>query len=207
MTSNSILDALALAGLAACSVSLWTLRVAVAAAGRRLSAAAIAAVEAVLFALAFSTVITSLDDPLQIAGYAAGVALGTLVGIAADNRLSTGQSMVRVVVDGDGRTEVSALRSHGWPVTRTLADGVHGRVAVLTVAVDDLALTRLRGDIDDIAPTGFETIDRLRAVRATPLPAGMHAAASRGRRQPAPPPPGDRPRETRHDTATTPASE
>lgn len=182
MTIESISDALQLAALAAGSVSLWTLRVAVAAAGRRLTAAVIAALEAVLFALAFSAVITALDDPLRIAGYAVGVASGTLLGIAADERLSTGQSLVRIVVDGDGLTEMSALRALGWPVTRTRADGVRGGVAVLTVAVDDAALTRLRTDIDHTVQTGFETIERLRAVRPTALPAGMHTTHARHRR-------------------------
>lgn len=190
MTIESIIDALQLALLAACSVSLWTLRVAVAAAGRRLAAAVIAAVEAMLFALAFSAVITALDDPLRIAGYAVGVTLGTLVGIAADERLSTGQSLVRIVVDGDGDPEMVALRTRGWPVTRELADGVNGRVAVLTVAVDDVALARLRTDIDRSVPTGFETIERLRAVRPSALPVGMHT--TRGTAQ----------RHRRHRTAT-----
>lgn len=185
MTLDSIIDALQLAVLAACSVSLWTLRVAVAAAGRRLTAAIIAALEAVLFAVAFSAVIASLDDPVRIAGYAVGVTMGTLVGIAADERLSTGQSLVRVVVDGDGRAEMSALRARGWPVTRTPADGVRGGVAVLTVAVDDSGLARLRADLDRVTPTGFETTERLRAVRSTALPAGMHATGTlRGRHQP-----------------------
>lgn len=183
MTIESITDAAQLALLAACSVSLWTLRVAVAAAGRRLVAAVIAALEAVLFAVAFSAIITSLDDPLRIAGYAAGVTLGTLIGIVTDERLSTGQSLVRIVVDGDGRTEMSALRARGWPVTRTPADGVRGGVAVLTVAVDDRALSRLRTDIDGIVPAGFETIERLRAVRPTALPAGMHTTGARSRRR------------------------
>lgn len=182
MTIESIIDALQLALLAACSVSLWTLRVAVAAAGRRLAAAVIAAVEAMLFALAFSAVITALDDPLRIAGYAVGVTLGTLAGIAADERLSTGQSLVRIVVDGDGDAEMVALRTCGWPITRELADGVNGRVAVLTVAVDDVALARLRTDIDRSVPTGFETIERLRAVRPSALPVGMHTTRGTAQR-------------------------
>jgi len=86
MDANAVTDAIVVGLLASISVSLWTLRVAVAAAGRRLAAAAIAAVEAVLFAAAFSALITALDDPLRIGAYAVGVAVGTLVGITADDR-------------------------------------------------------------------------------------------------------------------------
>ncbi|MGB3184743.1 MAG: DUF5698 domain-containing protein [Ornithinimicrobium sp.] len=183
MTIESIASALQLTALAACSVSLWTLRVAIAAAGRRLAAALIAAIEAGLFALAFSAIISALDDPLRIVGYALGVALGTLGGMVADERLSTGQSLVRIVVDGDGREELTSLRASGWPVTSIMADGVRGSVAVLMVTVNDKALSRLRGDIDRISPDGFETTERLRSVRPAPLPAGMHVINTRRRRR------------------------
>ncbi|MGB5936008.1 MAG: hypothetical protein WBG76_09100 [Ornithinimicrobium sp.] len=110
------------------------------------------------------------------------MALGTLAGMVADDRLSTGQSLVPVVVDGDGRPELTALRASGWPVTGTSANGVRGPVAVLMVTVDDKALSRLRRDIDNVASGGFETTERLRSVRPTPLPAGMHTTTA-GRRQ------------------------
>lgn len=174
MDTSAVTEAVVVGLLASISVSLWTLRVAVAAAGRRLAAAAIAAVEAVLFAAAFSALITALDDPLRIGAYAAGVAVGTLAGLTADERISRGQSLVQIVVDGDGDAETSALRARGWPVTSTPADGVRGRVAVLSVAVDDSVLPHLRADVDHIAPAGFETTERLRTVRPTALPTGMH---------------------------------
>lgn len=161
MDTNAVTDAIVVGVLASISVSLWTLRVAVAAAGRRLAAAAIAAVEAVLFAAAFSALITALDDPWRIGAYAVGVAVGTLAGLTADERISRGQSLVRIVVDGDGDAETSALRACGWPVINTPADGVRGDVVVLSVAVDDSVLPHLHADLDHIAPGGFETTERL----------------------------------------------
>ena len=180
MDIHDIIAATGLAALATCNVGLWTLRVAVAAAGRPLVAAAIAGLESLLFALAFGTVISSLDDPLRVGAYAIGVALGTLAGVFADERLSTGQSLVRVVIDGDGRGQVAALRAHGWPATCSRADGVRGPVAVLAVTVDDAALRRLRTDLDRVAPDGFLTVERLRSVRPTALPPGMHQIGRRG---------------------------
>lgn len=179
MDLHHVIEAAGLAALATCNVGLWTLRVAVAAAGRRLMAAVIAGLESLLFALAFGTVISSLDDPLRVGAYAIGVALGTLVGVIADERLSTGQSLVRIVVDGDGEAPAAELRGHGWPVTCTRADGVRGLVAVLLVAVDDAALHRLRADLDRVVPSGFLTVERLRSVRPASLPPGMHEIGRR----------------------------
>lgn len=178
-----LVDAGGLALLACCSVSLWTLRVTVAAAGRKMTAATVAGIESLLFALAFGTVIGSLHDPVRIVAYGLGVAAGTLVGMVADERLSTGQSLVRLVVDGSGVELVTLLRVHGWPAICEVADGVLGVVAVLTVAVDDRVLPRLTRDLDRLAPHAFLTVERLRDVRPTSLPDGMHQPRARTAQQ------------------------
>lgn len=165
--------------LACVSVSLWTLRVTVAAAGRKLAASAIAGVESLLFVMAFGAVMSSLQDPVRIAAYAVGVTGGTLLGMVLDERLSTGRSMVRLVVDGSGADLTGLMHERGWPATRAAADGVHGRVAVLTVAVDDRALGRLTRDLDLLAPEAFRTVERLRDVRPTALPDTMHQPRGR----------------------------
>ena len=69
--------------LAMGSVGLWTLRVAHTARGRKLLGAGVAAVEALVFVVAFTSLAANLDSPALLGGYAAGVALGTLVGLAA----------------------------------------------------------------------------------------------------------------------------
>ena len=160
--------------LAALSVGLWTVRVAVTAGGRRFVAAAVAGVESLVFVLAMGTVLTSLGEPLRLFAYALGVAGGTLAGIAVDERLSTGQSLVRLIIDGNGDVAVTQLRARGWPATCVHADGVNGPVAVLTVAVEDRVLQRLTGDLDRILPEAFRMTERLREVRPTHLPDGMH---------------------------------
>lgn len=59
-----------------------------------------AAVEAVVFALAFTSLASSLDSPVRLVGYAVGVALGTVLGLAADERLPSGAAEVDIVVRG-----------------------------------------------------------------------------------------------------------
>ncbi len=178
MTIDSLLrlltDAAGLALLACASVSLWTLRVTVAAAGRKVTAAAVAGVESLVFVLAFGAVLSSLQDPVRIAAYGLGVSGGTLLGMVVDERLSNGRSLVRLVVDGSGIEETARLREHGWPATRSDADGVNGAVAIITVAVDERVLGRVNHDLDMLAPDAFRTVERLRDVRPTALPAGMH---------------------------------
>ena len=74
--------------LATLAVSLWTLRVALTARNRRVLAAVTASVEATIFALAFSRLLTSLDSASQVIAYAVGVGIGTLVGLTINERLT-----------------------------------------------------------------------------------------------------------------------
>jgi uncharacterized protein YebE (UPF0316 family) len=84
MELQGLVEAAMLAGVATLNVTLWTVRVALAARGRRAAASATSCVEALLFAVAFSRVMDALDDPLRISGYAVGVAAGTFAGLTIE---------------------------------------------------------------------------------------------------------------------------
>lgn len=154
------------------SVSLWTVRVALTARGRRLAASLTAGVEAVVFVLVFASVLSSLDSPLEVAGYAVGVAAGTLLGVVLDARLSTGQSVLRVVVPGDGDALARALQDRGWPLTRLSAEGISGRAALLLLVIDDVRLRHLIADLEVLAPDSFWTVERVQRARPSVLPPG-----------------------------------
>jgi uncharacterized protein YebE (UPF0316 family) len=159
-------DSLQMAGLAMISVGLWTLRVALTARGRRVAGSLSAALEALVFLLAFSSVLADMHAIERVVGYAAGVGLGTLLGVSLDERLSAGQSEVRVVSEGRDHSLIRALRELGWPVTSTLGEGPLGEVTVAFVAVDDTRLARFLKDLQARAPEAFWTVERLRTARA-----------------------------------------
>ena len=153
MTGELIARTAVLIAMGTVSVSLWTIRVAMTARGRRLAASVTAGVEAVVFALVFASVLSRLNSPVEVAGYAIGVAAGTLLGVVAESRLSAGQSTVRIIVDGAGDSPALALRARGWPATRLRADGLTGQATVLLVIVDDARLPRLLADRANSSPT------------------------------------------------------
>ena len=169
---NELAAAGAMALLAITSVGLWTLRVALTARGRRGIGASVAAVEAVIFAVAFSNVAAHLDSPLRVAGYAAGVALGTVVGLTADRRLSAGVSEVDIVVPGRDTHTAERLRQLGWPATTFAAEGPSGPVTLICIAVDDTRLAELTAAIRVVAPQSFWTVQRLGTTHAAVLPDG-----------------------------------
>lgn len=180
MSWELVQDTMLLVVLGAISVSLWTVRVALTARGRRVAAAVVAGVEAVVFALAFSSVLSSLDAPVEIAGYAVGVATGTMLGVILDARLSTGQSAVRIVADGDAGELACTLRGDGWAVTRMAGEGVRGRVGLLLVLVDDRHLPAITAALRTHAPDAFWYIERVQHVKT--LPFGGYRQVARSRR-------------------------
>lgn len=65
-------------------VALWTLRVALTARGLKAAGSLVAMVEAVVFVMAFSHVLGSLETPAHIVIYGLGVGTGTFTGLSLD---------------------------------------------------------------------------------------------------------------------------
>lgn len=183
---RTIISALTTGGAAACTISLWTFRVALANRGRRGLSSAIAGIEAVLFVLIFTGLVANLGDPVRILGYAIGVAGGTFLGLFADERLSSGQSEVRLIFPGDGGGPIDRLLRAGWPATWTAGAGPAGSTTTAMIVVDDRDAARLLALVDTLRPVPFVTVERLRTTRPVPLPGGFtQVAGSRrgGRRR------------------------
>ena len=161
-----LLGALQMAGLAVMSVGLWTLRVALTARGRKVAGSITAGAEALVFLLAFSSVMKDMDAIERVVGYAVGVGVGTLLGVFLDERLSAGQSEVRIVTEGRDLRLVCELIGLGWPVTWSRGHGPLGEVTVAFVAVDDTRLPRFLKQLQERAPEEFWTVERLRSARA-----------------------------------------
>lgn len=183
MSLHVVAGAVGLAMLATANVGLWTLRVALAAAGRREIAAAVSGAEAVMFTVAFGTVITSLDDPVRIGAYAIGVAAGTSLGLRVEARVSGGQSLVRVIAVGPAHPAVEAIQARGWAVTGVDGRRYEGTAAVLLIVVDDGALADLERDLDDTLPGALRTVERLRSVSPNPSPRSRRRARPRPARR------------------------
>ena len=76
-----------IAVLVVLEVAVWQVRVARATRGRKREAAALGAVNAVMSVVALGQVVTNLDRPANVAGYAIGVALGVYLGVVVDEGL------------------------------------------------------------------------------------------------------------------------
>jgi uncharacterized protein YebE (UPF0316 family) len=145
--------ALLIAVLVMTEVGLWQWRMVVADRGRRATVMVLGATGAILQITAISQVVTNLDDPLSIAGYACGVGMGVLVGLIAGDRFTPGRIGVTVITDEPGVAD--GLWARGWPVTRQAGDGESGPLDVLFVMVARQQASALRADVSRLAPNAL----------------------------------------------------
>ena len=157
-----------LAGLAVASVGLWTLRVALTARGMKLASSCVAALEAVVFAMAFSNLVTDLGSVDRLIGYALGVAAGTALGLLANDRLTRGHSELHLIVGADVPDLLKSVHARGWTATSSVGEGPDGQVTQIWITADDIRVPALLADIGELSPDALWTLRRLQAARADP---------------------------------------
>jgi uncharacterized protein YebE (UPF0316 family) len=167
-----------IAVLVVLEVAVWQVRVALATRGRKRSAAVLGAVNAVLSVVALGQVVTNLDRPANVAGYAVGVAAGVYLGVVADGRFAGDPVEYRVVVPGDGARPADDLRARSWPVTTQPAAGRGGPATVLSVVVEGGRTAEVERDLAQLAPGAFRSSVRLRSATMTLLPPGRAAGTA-----------------------------
>jgi uncharacterized protein YebE (UPF0316 family) len=151
-------------GLALLSVTLWTFRVSITTRGLKLASSAMAAVETVVYLLAFSRLVTDLGSPGRVLGYAAGVAVGTAVGLVLDERTARGHTELHLIALGDRPDLVEQFRERGWPATSSTATGPQGPVTMMWLTVADSSVRQLSEQVRRSAPDAFWTLRRMRDV-------------------------------------------
>jgi len=169
---NPAVQPVLIAVLVVLEVAVWQVRVALATRGRKRSAAVLGAVNAVLSVAAIGQVVTNLDRPANIAGYALGVAVGVYVGVVADARFAGDPVEYRIVLPGDDVETAETLRALGWRVTVQAAHGPEGPATVLFLAVRANRAAQVERDLDRLAPAAIHTSLRLRSASWTTRPAG-----------------------------------
>lgn len=165
--------ALAVAALRATDVTLTTVRTVLVVQSKRWAAAAVAGAEAGVW-LSAAGIVFADTSPARVAGFVAGVAAGTAIGVSVIERLKVGSTTVRVYVpatqlDADGVTVVDgsrvadAIRGAGFAATVLTGQGRDGPVDMVLSTVPrrkaDEVLAAARR-VDDDAFASFDSTPR-----------------------------------------------
>ena len=103
--------------------------------GRKLLSGFIGAIQAAVFILAVSAVLSGPLNAFTVAGYALGFAAGVILGMYAEERLALGYSYLRIYSPASGKAIAGALRASGHAVTEFTARGKDGLLTVVNCVV------------------------------------------------------------------------
>ena len=146
-------------------MTLDTLRVLFVMRGRRKIAWMLGFFQSAIFVTAISTVLSNLDNPLNIVGYAAGFATGNVLGMVIEERLAVGHTSVNIISSRLGSAIAEHLRKDGYAVTEIAARGKDGMVTMLNVLVLRKNADKARQLVNEIDPDAFITVEDVRPVR------------------------------------------
>lgn len=121
--------------------------------------------QAAIFVLAISSVLTNLDNPLNLIGYAAGFATGNVVGMLIEERLAIGYIQLSIISSSYGAAVAAHLRQQGYAVTEIPARGKDGMVSLLNCSVLRRNAGKVRGLVSEIDEEAFITAEEVRPVR------------------------------------------
>lgn len=139
-----------------------TLRMLSLARGRRSAAWLAGFTQAVLFITAIAGLLGNLDNPWNLAAFAAGFASGSVLGIVAEARLAPGHRLVRIVSSRRGAAIAAALRQRGWGATEFAARGQDGMVTLIWCHVPRRDAAAVTDEALDLDPEAFITAENVR---------------------------------------------
>lgn len=142
-----------------------TIRVLFVVRGRKKTAWVLGFMQSAIFVLAISSVLTHVNNPLTILGYAAGFATGNVVGMLIEERLAVGHIQITIISSHRGAVIAEQLRHAGYAVTEIPARGKDGTVELLHCSVLRKQLDHLETVILENDPEAFITAEDVRPVR------------------------------------------
>lgn len=151
--------------LRVCDMSLDTLRVLFVMRGKKGIAWVLGFFQSLIFVVAITTVLSNLDNLLNMAGYAAGFATGNVVGMWIEEKLAIGHVQLSVVSPRRGTAVADRLRSAGYAVTEIPARGKDGTVTLLSCSVLRRNVGQVHSLVNEVDEAAFITTEEVRPLR------------------------------------------
>lgn len=136
-------------------VTLLTVRSILTIKGYRYYAAALSAIDVLVYVTAFKIILDNLDQPINLVIYCIGYAIGILVGVYVEERLALGYVNLSIVSKDEHTTLAQSLREKGYGVTTWTAEGLEGQREVLYVTTQKKNQRKLYQFIKQIDKEAF----------------------------------------------------
>ena len=164
-TSSPVVGAILIFCLRIADMSLDTLRVLFVMRGKKPVVWVLGFFQSAIFVLAITSVLSNLDNLINVVGYAAGFASGNVVGIFIEERLAVGYIHLSIISPRRGTAIAERLRNTGYAVTEVPARGKDGMVTLLSCSLRRRDVKRVDGIIREVDESAFVTAEDVRPVR------------------------------------------
>ena len=129
------LEALLIFALRVLGIAVSTIATLMTVRGRKVPAVAAGFVSALVYVVAIGKVVANLSNVWNILAYSGGLAVGTLVGMLFEQRLSLGFAEVRFISAQRSDALADALRQEGFGVTELYGHGREKSVGIVEAIV------------------------------------------------------------------------
>lgn len=138
-----------------CDVSLGTIRSILVIGSKKLQAGTIGFVEVLIWIFAMRYIVQHMDHTLNLFSYAAGFGIGTILGIAIEQKLGLGHIQMNVISREKTDLIVQALRGNNNGVTILPGEGEQGEVSIVYTVANKKKYKELKKLVKKIDPGAF----------------------------------------------------
>ena len=164
-------------------VSLGTMRIIFVSRGVKYIAPLIGFVEINIWLLAIGQIMQNLNNIVCSFAYAGGFAIGNLVGMMIEEKLSIGLVLLRLITRHDNKELIDYLKSQNYGVTTHDAEGVKGPVKIIFAVIRRKDLHCVVDHINQIHPHAFYSVEDVRSVEEAVMPLHKHGSLFRWQRR------------------------
>jgi len=147
-------------------VSIGTLRIIFLTRGMKYLAATLGFAESLIWIIAISQVMLSVNNWMAYVAFAGGFASGNIVGIWLEEKIALGTLIVRIITRHEADELVKALRAANFGVTNIPAEGEQGPVMAIFTIVKRKRLPEVVALIRRYNSNAFYTIEDVRFASA-----------------------------------------
>lgn len=171
MILEAVLLAIVIFLLRVLNYAIGTIRLVAIARGRRILAASLAFLEALIFAVVIANVVNDLENFVNLMSYCLGAAIGSYVGMVLDTRLITGYVKATIISQHQGHEIAVKLRERGFGVTESTGMGYEGQVTMLTVVINRKDAPSVLDTARKTDPNTFISMEEAQTVERGYIPA------------------------------------
>jgi uncharacterized protein YebE (UPF0316 family) len=116
-------------------------------------------IQSIIFVVVIGSVLTNLENPLNIIGYSAGFATGNVLGMAIEKRLAIGFTHFNIISRNHSTEIADALRDAGYGVTEIPARGRESSFMLIDCRVRRKQSDDVEALVLEIDPGAFITAE------------------------------------------------